>query len=679
MTHREIIAKVWSGWNIERKIGEGSYGKVFKVVKQSGGMVQESAVKVIRIPSEEEEFEKVQEKFALNRQEAVEYFYPEVERFKKEILLMKELGEESNIVRILDFEIENDPGESFGWYILIRMELLESLETLIRKRDLSLGDALSLGEDILCALKACEAHSILHRDIKPDNLFYTPQGNFMLGDFGIARELKENSLSLSHRGTDNYMAPEVYQGKHYTHNADIYSLGIVLYKLLNKNRLPFLDQGKLTAASLERAFQKRQSGEALSKPLHASSQLFAILEKMCAFDPGKRFQRAEEVLERLQDYRREHEEELLQSLEIGRGEVPDSVIHKKQSSSTREETPAKPEGEEPSEYFSREEGDFIQEERDFREGTQKLYPQKEEPPLWKQSSRSSDSSWEDIEKALGRIQGEPEQKKGGIKLWTLAAGMVCILAALGTILFFRLNSRDRRGLALGKTTGEEVQTGLPETPQSTEETEGEAWYLSEDVFALDMAQLPEGSYLEYTINLWIPSAGEVKERSGIYVGEQTEGVPQGEGAFFYQTEGQGEDNNHYLVQNVYSGEWENGVLKSGTTVKQRKKNILTFENGDVKTFIYRFEDIWDQNNFRDNMRGSFEYTFTKGETGEEIRQSFVGVFNKDNTSKLNGTEYTDSEKYVGDYRDNRFYNGTLYSLEGEEIGTVTEGEVQYHQ
>lgn len=79
------------------------------------------------------------------------------------------------------------------------------------------------------------------------------------------------------------------------------------------------------------------------------------------------------------------------------------------------------------------------------------------------------------------------------------------------------------------------------------------------------------------------------------------------------------------------------------------------------------------------MRGSFEYTFTKGETGEEIRQSFVGVFNKDNTSKLNGTEYTDSEKYVGDYRDNRFYNGTLYSLEGEEIGTVTEGEVQYHQ
>ena len=232
---------------------------------------------------------------------------------------------------------------------------------------------------------------------------------------------------------------------------------------------------------------------------------------------------------------------------------------------------------------------------------------------------------------------------------------------------------------MGKTTGEEVQTGLPETPQSTEETEGEAWYLSEDVFALDMAQLPEGSYLEYTINLWIPSAGEVKERSGIYVGEQTEGIPQGEGAFFYQTEGQGEDNNHYLVQNVYSGEWENGVLKSGTTVKQRKKNILTFENGDVKTFIYRFEDIWDQNNFRDNMRGSFEYTFTKGETGEEIRQSFVGVFNKDNTSKLNGTEYTDSEKYVGDYRDNRFYNGTLYSLEGEEIGTVTEGEVQYHQ
>ena len=61
MTHREIITRVWPGWEIENKIGEGSYGKVFKVSKESVGMVQESAVKVIRIPEDEEEFKLVQE------------------------------------------------------------------------------------------------------------------------------------------------------------------------------------------------------------------------------------------------------------------------------------------------------------------------------------------------------------------------------------------------------------------------------------------------------------------------------------------------------------------------------------------------------------------------------------------------------------------------------------------
>ena len=117
------------------KIGEGSYGKVFKVSKESGGMVQESAVKVIRIPEDEEEFKQVQEKFSLTRQETEEYFQPEVERFKKEILIMKDLGEENNIVRILDFEIVKDTGGNYGWYILIRMELLESLDSLIKRRD----------------------------------------------------------------------------------------------------------------------------------------------------------------------------------------------------------------------------------------------------------------------------------------------------------------------------------------------------------------------------------------------------------------------------------------------------------------------------------------------------------------------------------------------------------------
>ena len=130
-----------------------------------------------------------------------------------------------------------------------------------------------------------------------------------------------------------------------------------------------------------------------------------------------------------------------------------------------------------------------------------------------------------------------------------------------------------------------------------------------------------------------------------------------------------------MVQNVYIGDWETGVLIPGTIVKQTKKNTLTYENGDIFTFTFRFEDTWDVNNFRDNMRGSMDYIAVKGETGQEEKQNFVGVFDKESAQKLNGTEYNDTQKYVGDYRDNRYFNGIIYNLEGAQIGTVTEGNV----
>ena len=121
------------------------------------------------------------------------------------------------------------------------------------------------------------------------------------------------------------------------------------------------------------------------------------------------------------------------------------------------------------------------------------------------------------------------------------------------------------------------------------------------------------------------------------------------------------------------------MLKPGTIVKQRKKNTLTYENGDIFTFTFRFEDTWDVNNFRDNMRGSMDYIAIKGENGQEEKQNFVGVFDKESAQKLNGTEYNDTQKYVGDYRDNRYFNGIIYNLEGVQIGTVTEGNVEYTQ
>ena len=71
MTHLEVIQKVWPDWKVTEKIGEGSFGQVFKAEKESYGIKQESAIKVVRIPGDEAELEKVKSSFGLDDEEII--------------------------------------------------------------------------------------------------------------------------------------------------------------------------------------------------------------------------------------------------------------------------------------------------------------------------------------------------------------------------------------------------------------------------------------------------------------------------------------------------------------------------------------------------------------------------------------------------------------------------------
>ena len=87
--------------------------------------------------------------------------------------------------------------------------------------------------------KSAKKRNIIHRDIKPENIFVNDFGDFKLGDFGIARKMENVTGGLSQKGTFNYMAPEVAGNGRYDSRADIYSLGIVLYRLLNQEPAAF--------------------------------------------------------------------------------------------------------------------------------------------------------------------------------------------------------------------------------------------------------------------------------------------------------------------------------------------------------------------------------------------------------------------------------------------------------
>ena len=284
---------VFGKWYITKQLGAGSYGKVFEIQRTDAldGTVYRGALKAITIPSSPEELQSVLDEDGLDRQGASSYFRETVVALNREIALMNKVKGHSNIVSYEDHDvIEHTDG--IGWDILIRMELLTPISQYFKQFDTIPRQAvLRLGIDLCRALEVCEKYSIIHRDIKPANIFVSDTGDFKLGDFGVARTASASTGASTFAGTVNYMAPEVFRREKYTASVDTYSLGLVMYQLLNANRMPFYPPypQPLTALAKERAHDRRLAGEPLPDPVNASGPLADILRKACAPAPADRF------------------------------------------------------------------------------------------------------------------------------------------------------------------------------------------------------------------------------------------------------------------------------------------------------------------------------------------------------------------------------------------------------
>ncbi len=124
--------------------------------------------------------------------------------------------------------------------------------------------------------------------------------------------MEKTTGGLSKKGTYNYMAPEVYKGEPYGSTVDIYSLGIVLYRLLNENRLPFLPAypTPITHMDRENALMQRMGGTPLPMPVHGEGRLGEIVLKACAYRSGDRYSSPAQMRQELE------------SIVYDRGEAP---------------------------------------------------------------------------------------------------------------------------------------------------------------------------------------------------------------------------------------------------------------------------------------------------------------------------------------------------------------------
>ena len=292
-------------WYINKELGRGAFGTVLEVERRDRTNMK-AAVKIISVPSSINEVNNYKEEhYTQDGKSVTAYFYGFVEEFESEFQLMAELRGHTNIVNIEDYEVKERKGE-FGWDIFIRMELLTPMNKYFAQHKPSKKDVVQLGIDLCKALEVCQKHNIIHRDIKPSNIFVSENGDFKLGDFGVARTLEKTSSGLSKKGTYIYMAPEVYMGNSYGSNVDLYSLGIVMYKMLNDNFEPFRTQ--LTHSDEEAAMSKRFRGEPIPMPKHADGALAEIILKACCFEPEHRYHDPKEMREALESVLRSLDE-----------------------------------------------------------------------------------------------------------------------------------------------------------------------------------------------------------------------------------------------------------------------------------------------------------------------------------------------------------------------------------
>lgn len=295
------LSHVMPGWEIEEMIGKGAYGTVYRIKKEELGYTYYAALKVIELPSDEKEVSSLQS-MGMDENSVRSYYEGTAREIANEIRIMESLKSAGNIVHVEEHALI--PKENgVGWTILIRMELLESLRNYqLRVGPPDVRETVKIGKDICTALQCCNEKGIIHRDVKPDNVFRNEFGMYKLGDFGIARQMQNTLAAYSQKGTMGFLAPEVYRGGYYDNTVDIYSLGVMLYTFLNRLRPPFVDAdiNNLTAKTMEDANARRLSGEQLPPPADASPQLAWVILKACHPDPRSRFQSALEFRKALE-------------------------------------------------------------------------------------------------------------------------------------------------------------------------------------------------------------------------------------------------------------------------------------------------------------------------------------------------------------------------------------------
>lgn len=251
-------------FSLEEKIGNGSFGAVYKA--HNIILDSEVAVKFLKVTDPKKAFE----------------------MFKEAAIPYK--CQHKNIVNIKSGQLSTFEGQVF---FIIEMDLIDggSVEKLLKTRFLTLETTLNIIVDVLFALEHSHLQEMIHRDLKPANILFD-SGVAKISDFGLAATL--NSQIEPWVWYFTHAAPETFTEESVaTVQTDIFAVGMTMYRMVNN-----VPDWEILLDSIPNAKDKIQKGKLIyslpTKP-YVPSKIVRIINKACATDPLKRYQRASEM------------------------------------------------------------------------------------------------------------------------------------------------------------------------------------------------------------------------------------------------------------------------------------------------------------------------------------------------------------------------------------------------
>jgi serine/threonine-protein kinase len=206
-----------------------------------------------------------------------------------------------NIITIYDY----DEHKGRAYLVLEFLDGKDLKAEIFNRKPMSLEQKLRIMIEVCEGLAHAHKSGVIHRDVKPGNIFITRSGEVKIVDFGLAR-IVSSELTKSHHsmGTPAYMSPEQVKSQRVDHRSDIFSVGVVFYELLTY-RKPFYGESDVAIT-----YQILQSDPEAIENLdpRIPKELVAIVLKALAKQPEQRFQQMEELLRELEQFRNSLEE-----------------------------------------------------------------------------------------------------------------------------------------------------------------------------------------------------------------------------------------------------------------------------------------------------------------------------------------------------------------------------------